>query len=968
MKRTASRILTIILILTILTAAGLASSPGMINYQGFLRDPSGDPVSGTFTLTFKIYDDALGGDALWQEVHVDVPVSNGQLSVILGEGDPPVAINDSVFEDSDRWLGITIGDDQEVTPRTRLVSVPYSQRVNTIEGAEAGIIKGILEIGPVSKDLGRYESGILITGSEDDSVIISPADDVVLKGTADNGSPAILMTTVTNLSAYGGVVEISSSDAAKAGTRKVLINPTDSVILQGIDGDGDIAVNLGMTEYGGTIHISSSDAAKMDPDAITGSVLLSGDGVFVLNPTETDTTLQLLANGDILGVGQIALGQNSSNPGEWSTAFGYNNEALGDTSTISGGADNSADTALSTVGGGSRNTAGGVASVVAGGKGNYIDRYGGDYGSSDYSTIGGGFENGIYGNIEYGGSRFSTIGGGSNNYLASSHVTISGGFGNVVDGAWSTIGGGADNTIDNSSEYVTISGGNGNFADDMGATVGGGEDNTASGPAAVVCGGVSNSAGSYGVVSGGYSNSVSGNYSAILGGHSDTITSSGDYSYLFGIASVLTQDSTFMVDMPHIRFGDETTGYEFPSSDGSSGQVMTTDGNGQLSWTTASGSGSGGWTDDGSVVRLTTATDSVGIGTTSPSEMLDVSGNIHASGTIKSGNSILIDGANYRITSSSGTVGFDNDNLTTTGKASIGPGHSNSGSNAFTAGSANTAVGTCASVSGGQNNKAYGDYSCVAGGGGSAASDSNSAAGISSFIGAGAGNVCTDNYATIGGGVINSAGFAGTVPGGYSNSAGGSGSLAAGTGAKANHLGSIVLADNGSLTQSDSVRTGGNEQMVLRADGGIYLTNTAEAAPYDATNIITTRGGAYLSGNGTSWTDASDRNLKENFTDLDRAEILAKLCQLPISKWNYISESDDVRHIGPMGQDFYRIFGIGRDGKSLSARDLAAVAAAAVQELDRRTEQLEASVKEIEQLRKELNELRTLVRKVINAN
>jgi hypothetical protein len=55
-------------------------------------------------------------------------------------------------------------------------------------------------------------------------------------------------------------------------------------------------------------------------------------------------------------------------------------------------------------------------------------------------------------------------------------------------------------------------------------------------------------------------------------------------SYLFGVGSKLTADSTFMVDMPHIRFGDETYGYEFPSSDGEYGQVMVTDGHGQLSW------------------------------------------------------------------------------------------------------------------------------------------------------------------------------------------------------------------------------------------------------------------------------------------------------------------------------------------------------------------------------------------------
>jgi hypothetical protein len=39
-----------------------------------------------------------------------------------------------------------------------------------------------------------------------------------------------------------------------------------------------------------------------------------------------------------------------------------------------------------------------------------------------------------------------------------------------------------------------------------------------------------------------------------------------------------------------------------------------------------------GWTDDGNVVRLTTSTDSVGIGTTSPAEKLDVAGKVKMTG------------------------------------------------------------------------------------------------------------------------------------------------------------------------------------------------------------------------------------------------------------------------------------------------------------------------------------------------
>ena len=57
-----------------------------------------------------------------------------------------------------------------------------------------------------------------------------------------------------------------------------------------------------------------------------------------------------------------------------------------------------------------------------------------------------------------------------------------------------------------------------------------------------------------------------------------------------------------------------------------------------------------------------------GIGNTSPlTEKLDVVENIHASGTIKSGTAITIDGTNDKITASSGTINFEDENLLTTG-------------------------------------------------------------------------------------------------------------------------------------------------------------------------------------------------------------------------------------------------------------------------------------------------------------
>lgn len=58
--------------------------------------------------------------------------------------------------------------------------------------------------------------------------------------------------------------------------------------------------------------------------------------------------------------------------------------------------------------------------------------------------------------------------------------------------------------------------------------------------------------------------------------------------------------------------------YTWPAADGTSGQFISTDGSGALSWTTASPSSGGGWTDDGAAVRLTAAADQVSIGNATP--------------------------------------------------------------------------------------------------------------------------------------------------------------------------------------------------------------------------------------------------------------------------------------------------------------------------------------------------------------
>jgi hypothetical protein len=98
---------------------------------------------------------------------------------------------------------------------------------------------------------------------------------------------------------------------------------------------------------------------------------------------------------------------------------------------------------------------------------------------------------------------------------------------------------------------------------------------------------------------------------------------------------------------------------------------------------------------------------------------------------------------------------------------------------------------------------------------------------------------------------------------------------------------------------------------------------------------------------GTNWTNASDRNLKENFKAVDGEELLSRVSELPITEWNYKGDADN-RHIGPTAQDFKSTFGVGSDGKSISTIDPSGVALAAIQQLIRENEELRARVAKLE--------------------
>ena len=98
-----------------------AEIPKTMNYQGYLKNSSGEQINDTITIKFSIWDVETGGQAaLWTET-LSVEVENGIYSVILGQNTPLNLPFDVPY-----YLGITVGTDEEMTPRQPLGSVPYA--------------------------------------------------------------------------------------------------------------------------------------------------------------------------------------------------------------------------------------------------------------------------------------------------------------------------------------------------------------------------------------------------------------------------------------------------------------------------------------------------------------------------------------------------------------------------------------------------------------------------------------------------------------------------------------------------------------------------------------------------------------------------------------------------------------------------------------------------------------------------
>ena len=123
--------------------------PAYLNYQGKLGDTTGNPLTGTYSFQFNLYNQAAGGTLLFSDANYSgsnaVSVSNGVYSVQIGSltaGGIPV----SAFFNSEVWLEVHVeagtvldGAADILSPRERLTTSPFAFLASNAEYLGAGV-------------------------------------------------------------------------------------------------------------------------------------------------------------------------------------------------------------------------------------------------------------------------------------------------------------------------------------------------------------------------------------------------------------------------------------------------------------------------------------------------------------------------------------------------------------------------------------------------------------------------------------------------------------------------------------------------------------------------------------------------------------------------------------------------------------------------------------------------------------
>jgi hypothetical protein len=138
-----------------------AQIPRTFSYQGVVTNTMGIPWSdGSYNITVRLYEKSNGDAPVFQEEHI-TELKNGIFSIVIGKNK---VIPDDIQFNKVYYLGVSLNDGAEFTPRTELTSTPYSLRSEKAGMSEYA--KDLLPEARVVRDVNGVTGNVNIIGGK----------------------------------------------------------------------------------------------------------------------------------------------------------------------------------------------------------------------------------------------------------------------------------------------------------------------------------------------------------------------------------------------------------------------------------------------------------------------------------------------------------------------------------------------------------------------------------------------------------------------------------------------------------------------------------------------------------------------------------------------------------------------------------------------------------------------------------
>lgn len=247
------KMLGIILVLALVACS--FAIPSNITVHGKLMDAVNNTIQGTNTMDFRIYNVSSGGSALYDSGNISVTTTiDGVYSVLLSS---VTGLPDQVL-----WLGITVGSDSEMAPRTELTSDVYGLILSTTKAGTGNcpggqVVQNVTSSGPLCVSVGA-------------GTVTSVATTAPIRG-----------GTITST----GTISIDVLNSTQAGYVNKVVAPIT------VTADGNVSIPVATSGQNG--YLSSSDWTTFNNKG-SGSVtnVATGNGL-TGGPITTTGTISL---------------------------------------------------------------------------------------------------------------------------------------------------------------------------------------------------------------------------------------------------------------------------------------------------------------------------------------------------------------------------------------------------------------------------------------------------------------------------------------------------------------------------------------------------------------------------------------------------------------------------------------------------------------------------------------------------